>query len=236
MAIKVFVLGRPGSGKSAVARYIAHCALNKGWTALHINDYEILQEMFRADTQQKQFRPTVKNGFDVVDFSVLDVALKKVEEKVRSTTNKSPQKKEIIIVEFARDDYRKALRLFDPDFLRDSYFIFLDAEMDTCMQRIHDRVANPIFSDDHFVSDEILTAYYNIDNRHYMAYRLKKDYRIGKCIKIILNTGSLWDLTREVYSFLGDIFKWEAPEPQKVSATSKSSMHKVVALATASAR
>src|SRR5947208_3252305 len=81
MAVKLFLLGRPGSGKSTAARYIELLAADRKWSVVSLNDYTFLQEMFRADTQHQQFRPTgspESDAFDVIDFSVLDRALEKI--------------------------------------------------------------------------------------------------------------------------------------------------------------
>jgi adenylate kinase family enzyme len=207
--IKVLAIGRPGTGKSTAARYITNYALGKKWGTTHINDYQILQEMFQKDTEHKKFRLTQNSGFDVIDFSVLDTALMELEKKVQARI--SLRKKEFIIVEFARDDYRKALKVFNKDFLRDSYILFLDADIDICVQRIHERITYPTSLDDHFVSEDILRTYYNMDNRLYMTYCFEKEYRTGKLVKIILNTDSPWKFARDIFSFTDDIFRLEAP-------------------------
>ncbi len=79
MTAKLFILGRPGSGKSAAARRIVERAKYRRFSAMHINDYQILLAMAQADTNHKYFYPTMyANGFDVHNFSVMDVALTKV--------------------------------------------------------------------------------------------------------------------------------------------------------------
>src|SRR5260370_41551086 len=83
MAEKLFILGRPGSGKTTAARHVVKLAQGKGCSALHFNDYDILRAMFQADDEHKMFRPTEHNGFDVLDFSVLDTALQLIDKSVR---------------------------------------------------------------------------------------------------------------------------------------------------------
>src|SRR6266516_3868031 len=138
MAIKVFILGRPGSGKSTAARFIAMLAQNKDRSSIRINDYEILYNMFRADTTHKKFLSAEHNGFKVIDFSVLDAALKEVEKKARIYIP-SMKKDDLIIIEFARNDYRKSLKQFKRDFLRDAYFLFIETDIDTCVRRVYER-------------------------------------------------------------------------------------------------
>src|SRR2546421_8366791 len=128
MALKVFVLGRPGSGKSTATRRILKLVQRKGLSAIRVNDYEILQSWFKQEKFQpcndhKQFRSTAYNGFDVTDFSVLNTALEELEKRVWKYIYSA--KNEFILIEFARDDYGKALSFFSKNFLQNAYFLFL---------------------------------------------------------------------------------------------------------------
>ena len=83
MVVKVFVLGRPGSGKSTSARYIEQEVRNrfnmKRCEIFRICDYDILYQMFRDDVHQTMFRPTDHGGFDVHNLKAFDIALKTLE-------------------------------------------------------------------------------------------------------------------------------------------------------------
>ncbi|HVB24030.1 MAG TPA: AAA family ATPase [Ktedonobacteraceae bacterium] len=154
MAIKIFLLGRPGSGKSSAARRIEKLVRKRNCSVVRINDYNILQEMSVID--DSKFRKVAYGGFDVLDFSVLDVALKEEERvaKNRATfTN-------IIVIEFARSDYYEALKKFSRAFLQDAYFVFFNTDVETCIQRIRCRAKNQVTSDDYFVSERIVRGYY----------------------------------------------------------------------------
>lgn len=170
MSIKLFILGRPGSGKSTacrcVAKFLRQQEQYKGWSTAHYKDYSILYEMFRYEKlflnpkKPKQFEATKEhNGFDVLDFTVLDTALVKLEKKARERS--SDKKEEVIIIEFARQDYAEAFKQFSPSFLKDSYFLFIEADVATCLERVKERTINPSTEDDFFVSDLIITKYYD---------------------------------------------------------------------------
>ena len=205
MAVKMFILGLPGSGKSAIYRHIVKYLMPRyeGWTIARVNDYALLREMFQDDIKHEQFRPADHGGFDILDLTVFDTALKVVEERVQSRM--SSKENELILIEFARNDYYKALKQFTPSFLRDSdsYFLFIDSDLETCKQRIHERVAHHASEDDNFVSDYIFDAYYCEDNKHYMSCNFKTEYRVNEqYVRIINNRGSLMRLEHEVDDFI----------------------------------
>lgn len=167
MVKKVFVLGLPGSGKSTAALYMDMIARNDGWTTIHIKDYDTLYEWYQKDIEQLRFSPAPYGGFDVHDLKVFDEALQEVERRVGLLENNAPGEEKIIIIEFSRNDYYKALSWFTAPFLHDAYFLFVSTEIPTCKDRIHKRAAHPTTENDHFVSDYIFEVYYNKDSRQY---------------------------------------------------------------------
>src|SRR5258706_12436560 len=101
----VFLLGRPGSGKSSVACDIKQIAKHRNWPTRHLFDYQLLQDMFLQEArehnngQNKKFRskgPEKHNGFDVLDFEELDTVLDRKEEKVRA----EKENQELFLIEF----------------------------------------------------------------------------------------------------------------------------------------
>ncbi len=90
MFVKMFLLGRPGSGKSSVASLIEMFAGDRGWNTHYTNDYEHLQKMFLQEKaectplERRNFRstgPEEFNGFHVINFSVLGKVLEEDGEK-----------------------------------------------------------------------------------------------------------------------------------------------------------
>jgi len=202
MFVPVFAIGRPGCGKSTASRYMIECMRNQGWKTERIKDYDFLYEMFRSG--DPRFRRAAYDGFDVCDFSVLDEVLCSVQDKtlenIASTGNT------FVTIEFARDDYAQALKLFDEDLLNQAHFLFVDARLEICIQRIHERVKNPVKPDNHFVSDEIVKGYYSKENLSYMQSQFSKDFRIDPShMKIITNNDSQEEFIGKVKGFLDEM-------------------------------
>ncbi len=201
MLVKLFILGLPGSGKSTVARTAKYVSENWGWKTNHINDYAILQQMYHDDSQRIQFKPSEFGGFDVLDLTVFDTALKKLEQEVNCYF--SEKSDEIILIEFSRNDYHKAFHQFSQKFLQGAYFLYLAVDIETCKRRIRERIANPTTPDDHFVSDYIFSAYYNRDNGQYIPHILEEDYGIDRQrVMIIDNTCSIREVSMKINSLI----------------------------------
>ncbi len=213
MAIKFFLLGRPGSGKSTAARYIYAIAQQSGWSTIHINDYTFLRQMFEADTQHQQFQPSQEDGFDVIDFSVLDLVLQDVEKQASEYTY-CPQK--LLLLEFARKDYVMALRQFQPAFLRDAYFLFFETDINTCIKRVYNRSFHRIFSDDHFISEQMIRSYYNEENTGNLYYDQLNSYGIDlRRIRSIQNTGNREMLRRQLKEIIQPIIEQHGQNSQE---------------------
>ena len=165
------------------------------------------ERLFQIGTEQRKFRATEHGGFDVLDFSVLDTALKELEKQVRHRF--SSRREELIVIEFARDDYSKALQQFSPAFLKDAYFLFIDADMNTCIERVQNRVAHPTSEDDHFVSEAILRNYYN-RQRIPSNLKINGGESIDKLrVKLIDSSGIYQDFIKKVNQFVSVIFQQE---------------------------
>lgn len=216
MTIKLFILGRPGSGKSTAYRlikdYLSQQSGYSNWTTDRYNDYDILYEMFRREQlslnyrKPNQFEAKEYNGFDVKDFTVLDTALKNLEKIVRQRT--CEKKEELIFIEFARQDYVKAFKQFSPSFLKDSYFLFIDTDVNTCIERVRKRVTNPPTPDNHFVSEDILTNYYgkqifpSLSRIHRSPIMNLSKHQA----RVIKGHGSLQTFNKRIETFINHIF------------------------------
>lgn len=215
MSVKLFILGLPGSGKSTVARYVIdHVGrqISDYYTA-RVNDYDILYAMYKADTEGK-FRLAGSDGFDVLDSSVCDSALKTLEQeanKAEQIINNHVQavfKPMLILIEFARDDYKWAFQQFSSGFLQGAYFLFLDARIEICKDRIRERVDHPQTADDHEVSEYIFNTYYDKKSAHVLSADIMADHHIEQHrVKVLDNNGAFDDIRGEVESFVDAIVK-----------------------------
>ena len=200
MTVKLFVLGLPGSGKSTVARYISTYAGDMGWKTMHINDYAILKGMFDKDkdSDHKQFKPADNGGFDILDHTVFDTALQRLEQEVNQHLL-SDEQKEIVLIEFARNDYVRAFQQFNDAFLQDAFFLYLEAEISTCKVRIRNRINNPICEDDYNVSEYIFETYYQKDDGKELSDILDREYKVDQQqVRIIDNNCSLEVASRNI--------------------------------------
>lgn len=217
MLVIVFALGRPGSGKSTGAHHLTEIAWKKGLSAIRIGDYDILHQWFQQDTQHR-FKPARYGGFDVVDFSVLDDALLELKREVeRRIERVRAYDDQLIIIEFARNKYCEALKVFGPGILKQAHFVYVDADVQTCIKHIHQRTHRHKTPDDHFVSEEIMTGYYATDDQEAIQPYLQSVGVSPKHFHRVKNTGSHRAFTGAIEPVLNNIIH-EIDEGGRVSA------------------
>lgn len=174
MVEKIFLLGRPGSGKSTAAQVLTGIAQKSGWDTLHIYDYKHLHNMFQQEiddgvpVEERSFRqkgPDACQGFDVCKFDVLDKALQKMVEEVRKEELIHSGARKLLLIEFARKEYGPALHFFS-DILYGSYLFYLKLGLKVCIERVKQRAdEHRLRSEyDHFVSEDIMRGFYRYDD------------------------------------------------------------------------
>jgi hypothetical protein len=147
---------------------------------------------------------------------VLDDVLKELEKKIKFRYS-DIRNEQLVLIEFARDDYGRALKLFSPNFLKDAYFLFINSDIKTCIQRVHSRVAYSTSVDDHFVSDDIICSYYKRQRIPFKIERVASAYLtkvqvITSRIYLINNKGSQQDFTKKINRIMNSIIKHEEQE------------------------
>jgi len=201
-------------------------AYKRACPTAHLYDYKILHswfmwEMRNSENGHKYFSRKKPRGFDVKDFSVLPRALEEIEKQAQIEISCG---RELILIEFARDYYSDVLKTFSSDFLCNAYFLFFDADIETCIKRVHERSLHPITSYDHFVSDEIMRSYYGKDNRPYMLSQFAQDYNLdNERVTIIDNTGPWVSFMQQIKAFMKGLFKQEPNLSCKTSPLSETS-------------
>lgn len=208
MLVKIFVLGRSGSGKTTAIKQMCWLAKRDGYDALFVKDYPILYKMFQEDRDYRQFVPASHGGFKVVDFDAFDNALIEVEKQVQEYVN-SDRYNGIVIIEFARRDYQQVLKKFTSEFLRDSYFFFVESPVEICIERINNRITLPAAADRHYVPEEMMRTYFAKDNLAYMASQFGEEYSISKDVVTCSNTDTLKCFLEHVSAFYDAISRKE---------------------------
>lgn len=216
MAVPVLIHGRPGSGKTTAASYITELAKQKGLTTDRLTDYDILYRKFEQDTFGvfKTVWHEGRKGFDVVNFDspVLDDALIELNAKALAMMNDPKRKHSIVMLEFARDNYCEAFQKFSPALLAAGYFLFIEADVKVCVERIHRRVRRSDSLDDHYVSEQIVRNYYGQDNI-FAGCNPVETYGIRTEIGFIQNESSLQAFKAEITHFAECIFRNEGLLP-----------------------
>lgn len=159
----IFLLGRPGSGKSAIYRTLTEQLKSGGMAkeTMRLDDFPVLKELLDRDTEFKRHYRK-EGGFVVTDFTILDDVLKEMGRKLHELER--PGK--VIFVEFARDSYTKALRNFDKWVLGKSLLLYIYCPFDVCVERNVRRFkeAGGKNVDDHIAPTDIMEKYYKHDD------------------------------------------------------------------------
>lgn len=210
MSVKLFVLGMPGSGKSSVIRYLESVAGDEQWSAMHLNDYEILRAMFEQDTTGCRFAHAQHGGFNVLDLVAFDEALQQLERMAEVAIAQSDlaSTKGIALIEFSRNNYRRAFQQFRRSFLQNAFFLYLNTDLEHCKQRIVQRIANRHFKDDYYVSDYVFEKYYHYSDGEHLAEILQEEYGMDRRnVLIIDNNVSLEAAAPKIFAFVQGIFQ-----------------------------
>ena len=126
----IFLLGRPGCGKSVVYKIIKEILERKEIYSPRVDDFLTLKEILAEDKEFK--RHILKDGgFAVTDWTVVDEALSDLCKLVE----KEKADKKIIFIEFARDNYKHAFENFTKDVLNDSIILYLYSTFEECYKR-----------------------------------------------------------------------------------------------------
>lgn len=168
----VFLLGRPGCGKSVVYKILKEILEKKGIDSPRVDDFLTLQAILAKDREFK--RHVLKDGgFAVTDWTVVDDALRDLCELVK----KEKSDKKIIFIEFARDNYKHAFGNFTKDVFDDSLILYLYSTFEECYKRNVARFqkAQKSGHDDHIVPLDLMETYYKTDDYEQAYLKSEKE-------------------------------------------------------------
>jgi len=184
----IFVLGRPGSGKSTVSRLVCSELYRQGFphSLSILSDYRILYRWSRSAERTAAFDRTPSDSFRVTNKEVLDDALKALAAQALARPQVMP------IVEFARASYVEAFANFPRGFVHNSLIVYVNASPDLCRLRNTAQESARITYDSGFVPDDVMRGYYLNDDLPALQRRS------GGCIEISNETESGKDMLTQV--------------------------------------
>ncbi|MCJ7720722.1 MAG: hypothetical protein MUO36_04565 [Candidatus Hadarchaeum sp.] len=203
----IFLLGRPGCGKSVIYNMLGE-RLRKEKLAsdvIRIDDFPVLKDIVDED---KEFKRHLRKegGFEVTDLSMLDDVLKRINDQLK----KLEKHGRVIFVEFSRDSYAHAMKNFDRDVLNRSLILYIYTPFNICLQRnIRRFKEGPKGLDDHIVPSDMMHKYYKYDD--YEELFLKSENELKKqaparLVAIRNDADKLDKLKNELEMFLPVIF------------------------------
>jgi adenylylsulfate kinase-like enzyme len=159
----IFLLGRPGSGKSAIYRILSKRFVEEGIAkeVTRMDDFPVLQELLGRDKEFKRHYRK-EGGFVITDLALLDDVLTEMNAELKRGV--APGK--ITFVEFARNSYSRAMENFDREVLDRSLILYVYCPFDICMARNIRRFeeAGEKTSDEHIAPSDIMECYYKRDD------------------------------------------------------------------------
>lgn len=162
----VFLLGRPGCGKSIVFRKFLKNFEERGYHSFKkFDDFPILKSLRDSEIKsgvEKRFRSTPDGGFKVVDDSVWSELLVKLNERILRQEENG-----IVAIEFSRPNYVESLKLFSDKILENAIALYIDASFECCVARNEERTRRAAEEglDAHFVSRKEMEETYLKDDK-----------------------------------------------------------------------
>ncbi|MBS3815370.1 MAG: hypothetical protein KGY45_02255 [Hadesarchaea archaeon] len=158
----IFLLGRPGCGKSAVYRILKEELREKGYEEdlKRIDDFPILQQIFEEDTEHERHRPAEGGGFKVTDDSVWGDLAENLSDRAEEL--QSPNR--LLFIEFSRSNYVRTFKHFSEEVLENSLVVYIDCPFEICWERNVKRWEEEEGTDAHLVSKEEMEKTYAEDD------------------------------------------------------------------------
>lgn len=171
----IFLLGRPGCGKSVVYQLLADRIRREKLAdeVTRIDDFPILREIAEQD---KEFKKHVRaeGGFQITDRSIYDDVLKEMNRRIKEL--RKPGK--LIFLEFSRSGYAQALKNFDREVLDRSLIVYIYCPYDVCLERNIRRFKEGAKDlDEHIVPRDLMEEYYRYDDYEELFLKSEDELR-----------------------------------------------------------
>ncbi|MBI5572954.1 MAG: hypothetical protein HY919_00160 [Elusimicrobia bacterium] len=174
--LNIFLLGRPGCGKSEIFRRItAKLSQEKICNDfLRVDDFPKLWNIFQEDEKTgewKRCRKTPDGGYLVTDNSIWDEILQQVDKDVHGLQKDD----RVIFIEFSRPNYMASMKNFTKKILDNAIIIYSDCSFETCWGRnvARHKAALAKGTDDHLVSREEMEKTYLHDDKDELLQKSK---------------------------------------------------------------
>jgi hypothetical protein len=212
----VFVLGRPGCGKSALYRELEGRILEGGQAATveRVDDFPKLWALVVQDDAREAegkeriwFGRTEEGDLCIINDGFLDLILREVNLDLLEIDRPD----HLVFIEFARGNYVGALLNFDRRILENCAVIYLEASFETCWARNVARHAESVDagSDDHLVPRGVMEKRYLHDDRDALVRYLEQQ---GIPVAVVNNEADGEEhLLAQVEELCRDSFLREAP-------------------------
>ena len=172
----IFLLGRPGCGKSVVYQLLADRIRREKLAdeVMRFDDFPVLKEIAEQD---KEFKKHVRSegGFTITDRSIYDDVLKEMNRRIKRL--RKPDR--LIFIEFSRSGYAQALKNFDREVLGQSLIVYIYCPYEVCLERNIRRFKEGAKNlDEHIVPRDLMDKYYRYDD--YEELFLKSEDELKK--------------------------------------------------------
>ena len=100
------------------------------------------------------------------NFKVLDTVLKEMADEVRTEKLRDLGANKLLLIEFARQEYCRALDIFGYEILNGAHLLYVKLDLENCIKRVQERadIHKHRSEYDHFVSEDIMRGYYGRDD------------------------------------------------------------------------
>jgi adenylate kinase family enzyme len=175
-ALNIFLLGRPGCGKSEIYRRLTEKFKTEKIYGdfIRVDDFPKLWAIFQDDEKTcawRRCRKTPDGGYKVTDNGIWNEILKQVNDDVLGLQKDD----RAVFIEFSRPNYVESMKNFSKQILENSIVIYIDCSFEMCWKRnvARHEAALAKGSDDHLVSREEMEKTYLCDDKDALIKSLR---------------------------------------------------------------